>query len=39
MTLRGATTPLRVTARPQEVFDVGEPVFVEIDTTQLTVIR
>ncbi len=39
VTLQGATTPLRVTARPQEVFEVGEPLHVEIDTTQLTVIR
>ena len=39
VTLQGATAPLRVTARPQEVFEVGEPLHVEIDTTQLTVIR
>ena len=39
VTLQGATNLLRVTARPQEVFEVGETVHVEIDTTQLTVLR
>jgi iron(III) transport system ATP-binding protein len=34
----GAAQPLRITARPQEVFEVDEPVFMDIDTTQLTVI-
>ncbi len=37
--LQGATEPLRVTARPQEVFQVGEQVQLEIDTRQLTVLR
>lgn len=34
----GAAQPLRITGRPQEVFEVDEPVFMDIDTTQLTVI-
>ncbi|MBI3372122.1 MAG: ABC transporter ATP-binding protein [Betaproteobacteria bacterium] len=38
VTLPGTAQPLRVTARPQEVFQVNEPVWIEIDTTQLTVI-
>jgi iron(III) transport system ATP-binding protein len=38
VTLPGAAQHLRVTARPQEVFQEGEPVWVEIDTAQLTVI-
>ena len=38
VTLPGAAQLLRVTARPQEVFQVDEPVWIEIDTTQLTVI-
>jgi hypothetical protein len=29
---------LRVTARPQDVFEVDQKVFVEIDTSQMTVI-
>ena len=37
--LHGASDPLRVTTRAQDVFQMGEAVFVEIDTTQLTVIR
>mgnify|MGYP001586340828 CR=1 FL=1 len=36
--LPGSAQPLRVTARPQEVFEVNEPVWIEIDTSQLTVI-
>ena len=39
VTLPGAAQPLRVTARPQNVFQVNEPVWIEIDTTQLTVIE
>jgi ABC-type Fe3+/spermidine/putrescine transport system ATPase subunit len=39
VTLPGAAQPLRVTARAQEVFQADEPVWIEIDTTQLTVIR
>ena len=31
--------PLRVTTPPQEVFEVNAPVWVEIDTAQLTVIQ
>jgi ABC-type Fe3+/spermidine/putrescine transport system ATPase subunit len=38
VTLSGAAQLLRVTARPQEVFQVGERVWIEIDTAQLTVI-
>jgi len=38
VTLPGAAQFLRVTARPQEVFEVNEPVWIEIDTAQLTVI-
>jgi ABC-type Fe3+/spermidine/putrescine transport system ATPase subunit len=38
VTLPGAPQPLRVTARPQDVFQVDEPVWVEIDTAQLAVI-
>ena len=37
--LPGAAQILRVTARAQDVFEVNEPVWIEIDTTQLTVIR
>jgi ABC-type Fe3+/spermidine/putrescine transport system ATPase subunit len=36
--LPGAAQPLRVTARPQEVFQVDEAVWIEIDTAQLTVV-
>ncbi|MGE0310051.1 MAG: ABC transporter ATP-binding protein [Lautropia sp.] len=36
--LEGLPEDLRVAARPQEVFEVGEAVFAEIDTTQVTVI-
>jgi len=35
----GAAEPLRVTTRPQEVFEVDAPVWIEIDTAQLTVIN
>ena len=38
VTLPGAAQLLRVTARPQEVFQVNEQVWIEIDTAQLTVI-
>ena len=37
--LPGAAQNLRVTARAQDVFEVDEPVWIEIDTAQLTVIR
>lgn len=30
--------PLRVTARPNDVFEVGEKIFAEIDTSQITLI-
>ena len=39
VTLPGAAQPLRVTARAQDVFQADQPVWIEIDTTQLTVIR
>jgi ABC-type Fe3+/spermidine/putrescine transport system ATPase subunit len=35
----GVAEPLRVTARPQEVFQVGDAVTAEIDVTQVTVIE
>ncbi|MCM5571772.1 ABC transporter ATP-binding protein [Burkholderiaceae bacterium FT117] len=35
----GLAEPLRVTARPQEVFDMHEDVIAEIDATQVTVIE
>ena len=35
----GAAQTLRVTARAQDVLEVNEPVWIEIDTAQLTVIR
>ena len=38
VTLPGSEHFLRVTARPQEVFQVGESVWVDIDTAQMTVI-
>jgi len=38
VTLHGAAQLLRVTARPQEVFEVNEAVWIDIDTAQLTVI-
>ncbi len=39
VTVPGAAQPLRVTTRPQDVFEVDAPVWIEIDTAQLTVIR
>jgi len=39
VTVPGIEIALRVTARPQDVFEVNEPVWIEIDTTQLTVIE
>ena len=38
VTFPGAAQPLRVTTRPQDVFQVDAPVWIEIDTAQLTVI-
>src|ERR1017187_4150928 len=38
VTLSGAAQLLRVTARPQEVFQVDERVWIEIKTTELTLI-
>ncbi|TXL65445.1 ABC transporter ATP-binding protein [Zeimonas arvi] len=35
----GLSEPLRVTARPQEVFEMNEDVVAEIDATQVTVIE
>jgi len=37
--LTGLADPLRVTARPQEVFEMNEDVVAEIDATQVTVIE
>ena len=39
VTVPGIDQLLRVTARPQDVFEVNEPVWIQIDTTQLTVIE
>ncbi len=39
VSLPGTAQILRVTARAQDVFEVNEPVWIEIDTAQLTVIR
>ena len=39
VSMPGAAQPLRVTARAQDVFEVNEPVWMEIETAQLTVIR
>jgi ABC-type Fe3+/spermidine/putrescine transport system ATPase subunit len=39
VTVPGIEQALRVTARPQDVFEVNEPVWIDIDTTQLTVIE
>ena len=39
VTVSGAAQPLRVTARPQDVFQVNELVWIEIDTMHLTVIE
>ena len=39
VTLTDAPQPLRVTTPPQQVFEVNAPVWIEIDTAQLTVIR
>ena len=37
--LPGGTQILRATARAQDVFEVNQPLWIEIDTAQLTVIR
>ena len=39
VSLPGISQAMRVTTRPQDVYQVGEPVFARIDTTQLTVIE
>jgi iron(III) transport system ATP-binding protein len=38
VTLPGSAQPLRVTGRPQDVFQVNEPVWIEIDPAQLALI-
>jgi iron(III) transport system ATP-binding protein len=38
VSLPGGAQPLRVTARPQEVFQANEPVWIEIDLAQIAVI-
>jgi ABC-type Fe3+/spermidine/putrescine transport system ATPase subunit len=38
VTIANAAEPLRVSTRPQEVFEARQPVFIEIDTRQMTVI-
>ncbi len=37
--LAAAAQPLRITAPPQQVFGIGDAVFMDIDTTQLSVIN
>ena len=38
ITLPAGAEPIRVTARPNEVFDVGQTVYAEIDTSQITIV-
>jgi ABC-type Fe3+/spermidine/putrescine transport system ATPase subunit len=38
VTFAPAAEPLRVTARPNDVFEVGQAIFAEIDTSQITVV-
>ena len=38
VTFAPAAEPLRVTARPSDVFEVGQKIFAEIDTSQMTVV-
>jgi hypothetical protein len=33
-----AAEPLRVTARPSDIFEVGQKIFAEIDTSQITLV-
>jgi iron(III) transport system ATP-binding protein len=38
VTLAPATAPIRVSARPGDVFEVGQTVYAEIDTAQITLL-
>jgi ABC-type Fe3+/spermidine/putrescine transport system ATPase subunit len=38
ITVSPGQEPIRVTARPNEVFDVGQRIFAEIDTSQITLV-
>jgi hypothetical protein len=37
--LAPALEPIRVTARPGDVFEVGQALYADIDTTQITVLN
>jgi ABC-type Fe3+/spermidine/putrescine transport system ATPase subunit len=39
ITLAPALEPIRVSARPADVFEVGQRVFAEIDTSQITLVH
>jgi ABC-type Fe3+/spermidine/putrescine transport system ATPase subunit len=39
ISLAPAQEPIRVTARPNDVFEVGQRIFAEIDTSQITVLN
>ena len=38
ITVPQSAEPIRVTARPNEVFDVGQRIYAEIDTSQITLV-
>ncbi|MFZ2159657.1 MAG: ABC transporter ATP-binding protein, partial [Bradyrhizobium sp.] len=38
ITFAPAAEPLRVTARPSDIFEVGQKIFAEIDTSQMTLV-
>jgi ABC-type Fe3+/spermidine/putrescine transport system ATPase subunit len=38
ITVAPSQEPIRVTARPNEVFDVGQKIYAEIDTSQITLV-
>ncbi len=38
ITVPPSAEPIRVTARPNEVFDVGQRIYAEIDTSQITLV-
>ena len=38
ITVASTQEPIRVTARPNEVFDVGQTIYAEIDTSQITLV-
>ena len=39
ISLAPALEPIRVSARPGEVFEVGQRIFAEIDTSQITLVQ